>query len=72
MFLSPEDFYYLNDKGKIYAYVHKTTEICTPDHTPGYYKVVLFASNNTTQQTQWTLQPQATAARAKIKLVSFF
>ena len=37
MFLSPEDFYYLNDKGKIYAYVHKTTEICTPDHTPGYY-----------------------------------
>lgn len=37
MLLSPEDFYYLNDKGKIYAYVHKTTEICTPDHTPGYY-----------------------------------
>lgn len=37
MFLSSEDFYYLNDKGKIYAYVHKTTEICTPDHTPGYY-----------------------------------
>lgn len=37
MFLSPEDFYYLNDKGKIYAYVHKSTEICTPDHTPGYY-----------------------------------
>lgn len=37
MFLSPEDFYYLNDKGKIYAYVHKTTEICAPDHTPGYY-----------------------------------
>ena len=37
MFLSPEDFYYLNDKGKIYAYVYKTTEICTPDHTPGYY-----------------------------------
>ena len=37
MFLSPEDFYYLNDKSKIYAYVHKSTEICTPDHTPGYY-----------------------------------
>ena len=37
MFLSPEDFYYLNDKSKIYAYVHKSTEICTPDHTSGYY-----------------------------------
>ena len=38
MTLSPDDFFYLNEKNKIYAYIHKFTEICVPDHTIGYYK----------------------------------
>lgn len=37
MTLSPDDFFYLNEKNKIYAYIHKSTEICVEDHTIGYY-----------------------------------
>ena len=37
MTLTPDDFFYLNEKNKIYAYIHKFTEICVPDHTIGYY-----------------------------------
>lgn len=35
--LEPDDFFYLNNKNKIYAYIHKTTEICVEDHSIGYY-----------------------------------
>lgn len=35
--LTPDDFFYLNEKNKIYAYIHKTTEICVEDHSIGYY-----------------------------------
>lgn len=37
MTLTPDDFFYLNEKNKIYAYIHKSTEICVEDHTIGYY-----------------------------------
>lgn len=37
MTLSPDDFFYLNEKNKIYAYIHKTTEVCVEDHSIGYY-----------------------------------
>lgn len=37
MTLSPDDFFYLNEKNKIYAYIHKSTEICVEDHSIGYY-----------------------------------
>ena len=35
--LEPDDFFYLNNKNKIYAYIHKTTEVCVEDHSIGYY-----------------------------------
>ena len=35
--LEPDDFFYLNEKNKIYAYIHKSTEVCVEDHTIGYY-----------------------------------
>ena len=35
--LEPDDFFYLNEKNKIYAYIHKTTEVCVEDHSIGYY-----------------------------------
>jgi hypothetical protein len=37
MTLTPDDFFYLNEKNKIYAYIHKSTEICVEDHSIGYY-----------------------------------